>query len=80
VDGLEICQLVVIGVNTCAEEQACVPTVYDLVVAKLDEVGLVFLIARSYKTVDLRTATRDTSLAKGNTGESELASAVVPRL
>ena len=44
--GLEVCQFVVICIDTGAEEQAGVSTVYDLGhIAKLDEVGLVLLIA-----------------------------------
>ena len=36
---LEICQLVVIGINAGAEEQSCVPPVYDFGhVAELDKV------------------------------------------
>lgn len=53
VDGLEEGQLVVIGVNARAEEEAGVPAVDDLVVAELDEVGLVFLVARGYEPMDL---------------------------
>lgn len=46
VDGLEVGELVVVGVDAGAEEQARVPPVHDLVVAELDEVGLVFLVPR----------------------------------
>lgn len=53
VDGLEVGELVVIGVNAGAEEEARVPAIDDLVVAKLDEIGLVFLVARRHETVDL---------------------------
>lgn len=53
VDGLEEGQLVVVGVDARAEEEAGVPAVDDLVVAELDEVGLVFLVARCYEPVDL---------------------------
>lgn len=53
VDGLEVGELVVVGVNAGAEEKARVPAVDDLVVAELDEVGLVFLVARGHETVDL---------------------------
>lgn len=53
VDGLEEGQLVVVGVDACAEEEAGVPAIDDLVVAELDEVGLVFLVAGGYEPVDL---------------------------
>lgn len=46
VDGLEVGELVIVGVDAGAEEETRVPAVYDLVVAELDEVGLVFLVAR----------------------------------
>lgn len=52
-DGLEVGQLVVVGVDADAEEQARVPSVHDLVVAELDEVGLVFLIPGRDEPVDL---------------------------
>jgi len=56
VDSLQIRQLVVICVDTCAEEEAGVPAVYDLGhIAEFDEVGLVFLVARGYEAVDLCT-------------------------
>lgn len=45
---LQIRQLVIICIDTCTEKQACVAAVYDLVVAELDEVRLVFLVARCY--------------------------------
>lgn len=54
VDGLQIRQLVVVGVYARAEEQAGVSPVYDLVVPELDEVGLVFLVAGCYEAMDLR--------------------------
>jgi hypothetical protein len=41
----QVRQLVIVCINARAEEEACVPPVDDLVVAELDEVGLVFLIA-----------------------------------
>jgi len=53
VDRLEEGQLVVVGVDAGAEEEARVPAVDDLVVAELDEVGLVFLVARGDEAVDL---------------------------
>lgn len=53
VDGLEVGQLVVVGVDAGAEEEAGVPAVDDLVVAELDEVGLVLLVAGRYEAVDL---------------------------
>lgn len=53
VDGLEEGELVVVGVDAGAEEEARVPPVDDLVVAELDEVGLVLLVAGRYEAVDL---------------------------
>jgi len=51
---LEICQLVVVCVDACAEEEAGVAAIYDLGhVTELDEVGLVFLVAWRYEAVDL---------------------------
>jgi hypothetical protein len=50
----QVRQLVIVCVNACAEEEAGVTTVYDLGhVAELDEVGLVFLVARGYEAVNL---------------------------
>jgi len=46
VDRLEIGQLVVVCVDSCAEEQAGVPPVNNLEVAVLDEVGLALLVTR----------------------------------
>lgn len=51
--GLEIRQLVVIGVDADAEEEAGVAAVDDLQVAELDEVGLVLLVAGGDQAVDL---------------------------
>lgn len=52
VNSLEICQRVVIGVDTGAEEEARVTSVDDFGrSAEFDKVGLVFLIARCYETV-----------------------------
>lgn len=53
VNRLEESELVVVSVDAGAEEQPRVPPVDDLVVAELDKVGLVFLVARSYEAVDL---------------------------
>lgn len=54
VDSLQVCQLVVIGIHTDAEEQPRVSTVDDLSAsAELDKVRLVFLISRCDKTMDL---------------------------
>ena len=53
VNGLEEGELVVVCVNAGAEEEAGVPPVDDLVVAKLDKVGLVLLVAGRYEAVDL---------------------------
>lgn len=53
VDGLEEGELVVIGVDAGAEEEAGVAAVDDLVVAELDKVGLVLLVAGGDEAVDL---------------------------
>lgn len=53
VDGLEEGELVVVGVDAGAEEEAGVPPIDDLVVAELDKVGLVLLVAGRYEAVDL---------------------------
>ena len=52
-DGLEEGQFIVVGVDAGAEEQARIPPVDDLVVAELDKVTLVLLVARGDKAVDL---------------------------
>lgn len=52
VDGLEKSQLVVVCVDAGAEEEPCVAAVDDLVVAELDEVGLVLLVAGGDEAVD----------------------------
>lgn len=53
VDRLEVGELVVVCVDAGAEEEARVPAVDDFVVAVLDKVGLVFLVAGGYEAVDL---------------------------
>lgn len=50
---LQISQLVIIRVDTDAEEEACVPPVHDFVLPELDEVGLVFLVAGRDEAVHL---------------------------
>ncbi len=50
---LQVGELVVVGVYAGAEEEAGVPAVYDLVVAELDKVGLVILVAGGDEAVDL---------------------------
>jgi hypothetical protein len=50
---LQICQLVIIRIHTRAEEQPGVATVHNLVIAELDEVGLVFLVAGRDEAVHL---------------------------
>lgn len=52
-DGFEVGELVVLGVDADAEEEAGVAAVDDAVVAELDEVGLVLLVARGDEAVDL---------------------------
>lgn len=51
--GLEVGELVVVCVDAGAEEEPRVAAVDDLVVAELDEVGLVLLVARGDEPVDL---------------------------
>lgn len=51
--GLKEGELVVVGVDAGAEEEACIPAVDDLVVAELDEVGLVLLVSGRYEAMDL---------------------------
>lgn len=53
VDRLQVRQLVVVGVDARAEEEPRVPPVDDLVVAELDKVGLVLLVARRDEAVHL---------------------------
>jgi hypothetical protein len=53
VDGLEVGELVVVCVDAGAEEEPRVAAVDDLVVAELDEVGLVLLVAGGDEAVDL---------------------------
>lgn len=53
VDGLEVGELVVVCVDAGAEEEPRVAAVDDLVVAELDKVGLVLLVARGDEAVDL---------------------------
>jgi len=50
---LQIRKLVIVRVDACTEEEACVAAVDDLVVAELDEIGLVLLVAGRYEAVDL---------------------------
>ena len=49
----QVCQLVIIRVDASAEEEPCVAAVDYPVVAEFNEVGLVFLVARSDEAVDL---------------------------
>ena len=52
-NGLQVRQLVIIRIDARTEEEACVPPVDDLVVAELDEVALVLLVAGRDEAVDL---------------------------
>lgn len=52
VDGLEKGELVVVCIDAGAEEEARVAAVDDFIVAELDKVGLVFLVARGDEAVD----------------------------
>ena len=49
---LQICKLIVIGVDTDAEEQARIAPIDDLERAEFDKVGLVFLVARRDEAMD----------------------------
>ena len=51
-DGLEVGELVIVCVDAGAEEEARVAAVDDLVVAELDKVGLVLLVAGGHEAVD----------------------------
>jgi hypothetical protein len=51
--GLQVRKLVIVRVDARTEEESCVAPVDDLVVAELDEVGLVFLVSGGDKAVDL---------------------------
>lgn len=53
VDGLEICKLVVVGVDADTEEQTGVASVDNLHGTELDEIGLVLLVAGRYQPVHL---------------------------
>lgn len=53
VDGLEVGQLVVVGVDAHTEEETGVAPIDDLVVPELDEVGLVLLIPGRDEAMDL---------------------------
>lgn len=50
---LEVGQLVIVGIDAYAKEQSRVSPVDDLVVAELDEIALVLLVAWGYEAVDL---------------------------
>lgn len=52
--GFQVCELIVVGVYARAEEQAGIAAVdHFRSAAELDEVGLVFLVARCDEAVDL---------------------------
>lgn len=53
VNCLEVGKFVVVGVDTSAEKEPGVSAVDDFVVAELDKVGLILLVARRNETVDL---------------------------
>jgi hypothetical protein len=57
--GLQIRQLVIIRIDAGAEEQARVPSVHDLVVAELDEIRLVLLVAGRDEAVHLLLRQRE---------------------
>lgn len=45
---LQICQFIIIRIYTCAKKQACISSVNNLIIPKLDEIRLVLLVARSH--------------------------------
>ncbi len=52
---LEVRELVIVRIDTSAEEETRVSAVHDLgVLFEFDEIGLVFLISRCYEAVDLK--------------------------
>ena len=51
---LQIRQLIIMLIHARTEEQTRVPPIHDLeILPELDEVGLVFLVARGHEAVDL---------------------------
>lgn len=52
VDSFQEGQLVIVGIDASAEEETGVSSIDNLVVAKLDKVGLVFLVPRGDEAVD----------------------------
>lgn len=79
VDGLEVGELVVVCVDAGAEEEAGVAAVDDLVVAELDEVGLVLLVAGGDEAVHLALELDLLVVAEGGVplGEAGLALSVL---
>ncbi len=53
-NSLQVRQLIIVRVNARAEEETCVPPVHDLVIAELDEVALVLLVAGCDEAMDLK--------------------------
>lgn len=51
-DSFKVCQLIVVRVYTDAEEETGVSPVDYLIIAELDEVALVLLVARSNEAMD----------------------------
>jgi hypothetical protein len=52
--GFKVRKLIVVRIYACAEEEPSIPAVDDLGgAAEFDKIGLVFLIARGDKAVDL---------------------------
>ena len=74
--GLEVGELIVICVDADTKEEAGVAAVDDFVVAKLDKVGLVLLVARRDEAMDLALELDFFLVAKGGVplGETGLAS------
>lgn len=52
-DGFQICEFVVVGVHAYTKEETSVTSIHYLVIPKLYEVGLVFLVTRSNQSVNL---------------------------
>ena len=54
----EVAQVVIININTYTKIKPCVSAINDLgALPEFDEVGLVLLVARRYKSVDLAGVT-----------------------
>ena len=68
--GLQVRQLVIVGVHANAEKQAGVAAVDDLEGTELDEVGLVLLVARRDQAVDLGVSDGHVRSGRGRGGDN----------